>query len=171
MNDSICLRVSGLPCSGSVRLSCYSWGQSPYLCHSHMVHMLETPTNPWDTGGQSYTKRAQREQQPHECVESNQQETKARMVLDHRRTRVCLPAWVCTCAGSTVRSGCLHSHRCIHGRSWASCDTEPHFHMDSNGSHLCSLFRSNLEKRGENNRLSNYTQTPCYSSTSSICQH
>lgn len=51
---------------------------------------------------------------------------------------------VCTCAGSTGHSGCLHSHRCIHGRSWASGGTEPHSHMDSGGRHQCSLSHSNL---------------------------
>lgn len=52
-----CLRLQcvWLPCSDRVRLSCCSWGRSLCRCHSDTVHRSETPTNPWDTGGQSYT--------------------------------------------------------------------------------------------------------------------
>src|SRR4029434_6393542 len=49
-----------------------------------------------------------------------------------------------TCAGSTVRSGCLHSHTGSHGRSWAFCGTEPHSHMGSAGMHLCSSYHRSL---------------------------
>lgn len=73
----LCLCVSSLPCSDSVHSSCYSWGQSPYPCHSHMVHMLETPTNPWDTGGLFCTREQDTHQRLHECVESHKENTSA----------------------------------------------------------------------------------------------
>lgn len=53
--ECVCVSVSWLPCSDSVRWSCYSWGRSLYWCHSDRVHRLEIPTNPWDTGDQFYT--------------------------------------------------------------------------------------------------------------------
>lgn len=156
MNDNTCLCVSSLPCSDSVRLSCYSWGQSPYLCHSHMVHKSETPTNPWDTGGQFY-----QDNSPVSVCDQTNGTPRRRMVTD-----IDVLIWrcvsasvgVCTCVGSTGRSGCLRSHRRIHGRSWASGDTEPHFHTDSNGKHLCSFSHSNLEMREEDKRMSSYAQ-------------
>lgn len=49
-----------------------------------------------------------------------------------------------SCVGSTAHSGCLHSRIYSHERSWASCDTELHFHRDSGGKRQCSFSHSNL---------------------------
>lgn len=48
-----------------------------------------------------------------------------------------------SCAGSIARSGCLHSHKCIHGKSWASCGSEPHSHMDLDDRRQCSFSHNN----------------------------
>lgn len=88
--------VSTLPCSDSVRLSCYSWGQSPYLCHSHMVHMSETPTNPWDTGGQFYTRVQDKHRRNNSPSVSSQTNRKPRRHIV-TQTLICSSKDVCVC--------------------------------------------------------------------------
>lgn len=102
MNDNVCLCVSSLPCSDSVRLSCYSWGQSPYLCHSHMVHMLETPTNPWDTGGQFYTRAQVKHRGNNSPMSvSNQTDRKQRCHI-LTQTLICSSKDACVCVCGCV---------------------------------------------------------------------